>query len=176
METRATPQVSTSAVALRYGLLTGLVYVIYLFVLYATEQEMNTALGWLGLVVPIGGILLAQRYFRAQNGGYMSYGEGMGIGTLLSVVSGALTTLFGYAYRTFIDPEQPQRMAEALRTKFEADGKMSDAQIDQAVEMSQKFSAGPIGLVLGLVTAVIGGVVLSLIISAIVKHNRPEFE
>lgn len=176
METRVTPQVSTGAVGLRYGLITGLVYIIFLFAVYATGQEMNTALGWTGALIPIVSTVLAQRQFRAQNGGYMSYGEGMSIGVLLSAVSGVLTSLFGYAYRTFIDPDQSQRMAEALRTKFEQAGNMSDAQIDQAVSMSQKFSSGPIAVVIGLVTAVLFGVVISLIVSAVMKHNRPEFE
>ena len=89
-----------------------------------------------------GGIYLAHQYFKAQNGGFMSYGQGLVIGMLVSMVSGLLTGFFNYLYRTLIDPEMNGRMLETVRAKMEEGGNMSDEQIESAVNMTAKFSSG----------------------------------
>ena len=105
----------------------------------------------------------------------MSYGEGVGIGAMLSLISGLLSSTFNFVYR-IIDPSVAQQAMEQARAKMEAAGTMSDAQIDQAIAMSQKFSSGPIGFIIGIVASVLIGTILSLIISAFLKHAKPEFE
>lgn len=161
---------------MRYGLLTGLVSIIYMFVLFVSDLAANTAAQWGGLVVPIVGIYLAHQAYKAQNGGFMSYGQGLGLGVMLSAVSGLLTGVFNYVYRTIIDPEMAVRMMEAVRVKMEEAGNMTDEQIDGALQMSEKFSSGPIGIVLGVLVTVFTGFILALIISAFTKHAQPEFE
>ncbi|WP_303312760.1 DUF4199 domain-containing protein [Hymenobacter sp. BT730] len=175
MENTAT-SVTPSSVGIRYGVLTGLVSIIYSFILLATQQEGNTTLSLLAFLIWIGGIWMAHKYFKAHNEGFMSYGQGITIGVLLSLVSGILGATFRYIYMEFIDPAAMQRGMEMARTKLEEKGNLSDEQIDQAVAMSQKFSAGPVGLVIAIVSAVVIGLILSLIISAITKNTRPEFE
>lgn len=175
METNITPA-STTSVSLRFGLLTGLVSIIYMFVLFVSDVAANTAAQWLGLVIPIVGIYLAHQNYKLQNGGFMSYGQGLGIGVMLSAVSGLLTGIFNYVYRTIIDPEMAGRLMEAVRAKMEEAGNMTDEQIDGALKMSEKFSAGPIGIVFGVLITVFTGFILSLIISAFTKHAQPEFE
>jgi len=63
-----------------------------------------------------------------------------------------------------------------MRTKMEAGGNMSDAQIDQAVSLAGKFSTGPIAFVIVIVSSVMMGLLLSLVIAAITKNPKPEFE
>ncbi|GAA3933556.1 DUF4199 domain-containing protein [Hymenobacter algoricola] len=167
--------VTTTAVGIRYGLLVGLASVIFTFILFATGQEGNVPLSLLGMVIWIVGVVLAHKFFKANNGGFMSYSQGLGIGTLLSAVSGVLGAIFRYVYMEFIDPSATQRGMDLARAKLETQG-MDDAQIDQAVAMSQKFSSGPIGLVIAIISSIVLGFILSLIISAITKRNRPEFE
>lgn len=175
METNTTP-VTTTSVALRYGVLTGLVSIIYMFILFVSDMTMNTAAQWAGVVIPIVGIYLAHQNFKRQNAGFMSYGQGLGIGVTLSAVSGLLTAIFNYVYRTFVDPEMAGRMMETVRAKMEAAGNMTDEQIDAALNMSEKFSSGPIGIVFGVLVTVFTGFILALIISAFTKHAQPEFE
>lgn len=171
-----TPAVSTSSVAVRYGLLTGLISIIYLFLTFATGQVANQVLQWVGIIIPIGGIYLAHRAFKKLNGGFMSYGEGLGIGTVLSLVSGIVSALFNYVYKAFIDPDVQTQTMDAMRKKFEEKGGMTDAQIDQTLSMTAKFSTGPIGLAIGIVGALIMGVLISLVVAAFTKNPKPEFE
>jgi len=171
------PSTTTTSIGIRYGILIGLLIIIYSFVLFVTGQEMNQALGWISIaVLPIVGIFLAHKAFKQANQGFMSYGQGLGIGVLLSLISGSLTTIFSYIYRTFIDPDLAARMLEKMRAKLEAVGNMSDTQIDQMLSMSTKFSTGPIGFAVGILSALLLGLVFSLVIAAITKNAKPEFE
>ncbi|SHJ63946.1 Protein of unknown function [Hymenobacter daecheongensis DSM 21074] len=174
MENTTTPVTPTS-VALRYGVLTGLASIIFSFILLVTGQEGNVPLSMLGFIIWIGGVVLAHKFFKANNGGFMSYSQGLGIGTLLSAVSGTMGAIFRYIYMEFIDPSAAQRGIEAMRVKLETQG-LDDEQIEQSIAMSQKFSAGPVGLVFAIVMSIVLGFILCLIISAITKRNRPEFE
>ncbi|MGI4885451.1 MAG: DUF4199 domain-containing protein [Janthinobacterium lividum] len=175
METTTVP-VTTAAVGLRYGLLTGLVSILFSFALFATDQQGNSAIGLLGFVILIAGIVLAHRAFKQANAGYLAYGQGVGIGTMLAAVSGVLSTAFSYVYREFIDPDMSARVLDQARAKLEAAGTMSEAQINQALSMSTKFTTGPIGLVFGVVGSILFGVIFSLVIAAITKNPEPEFE
>jgi len=149
METITSTSPTVTSTGLRYGLLLGLISAVFWFILITTNQVGNTLLGLVPAVLYIAIIVLAQRDFRTRNGGFMSYGEGVGVGALLSLVSGLVSGIINFVYR-IIDPSVVEQAAEQVRAKLEAAGTMSNEQIDQAIAMSQKFSSGPIGLVIGV--------------------------
>jgi uncharacterized integral membrane protein len=175
MENTATPAVSPSSVGLRYGLLTGIVSIILSAVMYMTNTEQSP-LRYLGYLILIGGILMAHQYFKRNNSGFMSFGQGVSIGTTLSAVVGVLSAIFFYIYASFIDNGFINRMVETSRAEMESSGKYSDEQIDQAMAMSQKFMTMPAIAGMAVIGSIIFGLIVSLIISAFTKHTRPEFE
>lgn len=174
MENTATP-VSTSAVAIRYGILTGLVSVIISFVLNMAGLDQSPA-KWLTTVVLIVGIVLANNYFKQQNGGFLSYGQGLSIGTILSILVGVIGAIFTYVYINFIDTGFTARLIEKARADMEMQGKMTDAQIDQAMTWTAKFMTGSMLVAIVIILTVLTGFLASLVISAITKNPRPEFE
>jgi hypothetical protein len=175
METTSNEIVTPTSVGLRFGLLTGLVSVIISFGIDALHME-SSPIRYLTTAVLVVGIILAQRDFKRQNAGFMGYGQGLGIGTVLSAVVGVLSAAFTYVYTNFVDPEMMTRAMEKVRADMEAKGNMSDAQIDQAMAMSAKFTSGPILLVFVLIGSIVIGFIISLITSAIIKNAKPEFE
>jgi hypothetical protein len=174
MENTTTPVTSTS-VAVRYGLLTGLISIIISYGLNMAGLE-NSPAKWLTSLVLVGGIFLAQNAFKQQNQGFMSYGQGLKIGTLLAGIAGILSAISSYVYITFIDPDFLNRIMDKTRAEMEAKGTMSDAQIDQAMGWTSKMMNGPMMFVSVLVGSLIMGFLASLIITAITKNSRPEFE
>ncbi|OGX84510.1 DUF4199 domain-containing protein [Hymenobacter glacialis] len=174
METSSTP-VSTTSVGMRYGLLTGLVSIIFSFGLFAAQME-DSPIKYVGYLVLIGGLIMAMRYYKASNFGFMSYGEGLGIGILVSAVVGALSAIFTYVYMNVIDPDAVSRMTEKVRAGMEEGGKLTDEQIDQSMAMAGKFMNGPFMVVAVVISSVLVGLLLSLVISAFIKHTKPEFE
>ena len=175
MENTSTSAVTPTSVGIRYGVLIGIASIIFSMVLFMTNADQSPA-RWLGLIIIIGGIYLAHGFFKRNNAGFMSYGQGLGIGVIVSAVAGLLSGIFNYIYVSFIDPTYMERIMEATRAKMEEGGNMSDEQIDQAIAMSQKFSSGPISILFAILGSILIGLILSLIISAITKHSRPEFE
>jgi hypothetical protein len=175
MQTSTAPAITTTSIGLRYGLLTGVVSIIISFLLNVTQLEQSPA-KWLTLVVLIVGIILAQKAFRQANEGYMSYGQGLGVGMVLAAVSSVLGAIFSYIYVTLIDPEMPTRILEKVRADSEARGNMSDAQIEQAMRWTAMFVQGPALAGIALVSGVLMGLIVSLITAAVLKNPKPEFE
>ncbi|MBD2720492.1 DUF4199 domain-containing protein [Hymenobacter armeniacus] len=174
MEANSTP-VTTTSVALRYGLLTGLVSIIVSFALNVLHLEQSPA-RWLSLLILAGGIWLAQHFYKQHNGGYMSYGEGMGIGMLLALVSSVIGAIFSYIYVSFVDNDAITRMLDKARADMESRGGVSDEQIDQAMQMTAKFMTPGFIALFVVLFSLLFGLGLSLVISAIVKNSKPEFE
>lgn len=169
------PQPSVTSVALKYGFITALVGVVYTLIIMVADLGDNRWLSGLSYLILIAGIMLAMKQYKAINYGYMSYGQGLGIGTLVSAIFGLLSGIFVWLYTTFVDTDYMNRMMEK-QTEALLDQGMSDEQVEQAMAMTENFQ-GPLAMILGgLVGAVVIGFLLSLILSAIMKNNRPEFE
>jgi hypothetical protein len=168
-------QPSVMSVALKYGFITALVAIVYSLILLISDLNDN---GWLAAVsymILIAGILLAMKQYKAINYGYMSYGQGLGIGTIVSAIYGVLSAIFMWIYTSFVDPEYMER--QLLKSEAEMlERGMSQEQIDAAMEMTQSFQGPVMLIVIGTLSAIIMGFIFSLILAAIMKNNRPEFE
>ncbi|RZK16318.1 MAG: DUF4199 domain-containing protein [Hymenobacter sp.] len=175
MESTTKIDATPSSVGIRYGLLTGLVSILITFGLNVAHLEASP-LKYLTTIVMIVGIILAQRDFKQRNEGFMSYGQGVGIGVITSTVLGVISAIFTYVYTAFVDPEIMTRAMNKARADLEAKGNLSDAQIDQAMALSSKFTSGPILWVLVIVGSIVIGLIISLITAAVLKNAKPEFE
>jgi hypothetical protein len=175
METSTVNTVTPVTVGVRYGLLVGLVSIIISFGLNVSHLEQSPA-KWLTMVVLVVGTVLAQKFFRQANDGFMSYGQGLGVGMVLAGVSSVLSAIFSYLYTTVIDPEMTARILDKARSDMEARGNMSDAQIDQALHWTSMFMQGPALLGIVLVGGLLTGLIVSLITAAVLKNPKPEFE
>ena len=168
-------QPSVAPVALKYGLIAALAGVVYSLILMVTDLGDNRILSSLAYLIMIAGIVFAMQQYKAINYGYMSYGQGLGIGSIVSVVFGFLSGLFTWLYTTFVDPEYMARVMEKQRVQLLEQG-LSDEQIDASMKMAENFQ-GPVTMILGAaVVTLIIGFILSLIIAAVMKNSRPEFE
>ena len=165
-------QTTTARTALKWGLITGIVLVVYSTILYTFNLTTNGALSLVIYGILIGGLILGMREYRTNNGGYMTYGEGMGLGALLSAVAGLLSSAFTVFYTQIIDPGFQERMVGQMRDQLEEQGKMSDEQIDQTIGWMQKFQSPGLQFIFGLLGTILIGVVLSLIIAAFIRRNK----
>ena len=168
-------QPSVSSVALKYGLIGALASVVFTAVLLIAGVEVSGWIGSLGYLILIGAMAIAMKEYKKSNYGYMSYGQGLGIGTLVSLFFGILGGVFMYIYTSFIDPNYTSSMMDKQRIELEEKG-MSDEQIDHAIAMGESFSSPVMMIVWSIVGYLFIGFILSLIVAAIMKHKRPEFE
>ncbi|MGV3640115.1 MAG: DUF4199 domain-containing protein [Adhaeribacter sp.] len=166
---------SAMSVALRYGLLTGFVSVIFSLVLYVTGLSENKLVSALGFIILIAGIVMAHQYYKKENGGYMTYGQGLGIGSLLSVIVGVMSGIFVYIYIKFIDSAYLERIRDMQMAELEKRN-MSEEQMEQAMAVTDKLMGAEMMVVWSIVGSLLMGFLFSLIIAALTKRTRPAYE
>lgn len=168
-------QASPARIALKYGLLTSLAIIIFTTIVNVTGLFLNKGLSSLSYVILIVGIVLAMKDFRVANKGYMSYGQGLGLGSMLSAIIGLLGSMFMMFYNQFIDSTIVQQVMDAARQDMESRG-MDDAQIDQAMAFTEKLTSPGIQFFIGVLGFLVTGFIFSLIIAAIMRKEKPVFE
>jgi hypothetical protein len=165
-------ETSTARVALKWGVITGLALIVYSTLLYTLGQMTNGMLTIVIYVIIVIGLVLGMREYRTLNGGYLTFGEGVGLGALLSAVAGLLSSAYTVLYSTVIDPGMQERVMEQMREQLENQGKLSDEQIDQAMEISQSFQSPGLQFIIGIFGTIFIGVVFSLVIAAILRQSK----
>lgn len=169
MEERA----SIKSVGIKWGLILGILSIAFFMVGIALGDPNMTALRWLSILVIIGVIVMAHREYKNNGDGFMTYGQGLGLGTLVAAVSSVISAIFSYVYIKFIDDNFLANTREMQIQEFERQG-MSDEQIEMAVEMSSRFTTPEMILVIGIVFGIFIGFIISLIVSAFTKNSNPE--
>ncbi len=168
-------KISISKVGMRYGLIAAALLIVYGLVLQFTELYTNQALGWVSYLILAVLIYLAHGAFKDGGDGYMSIGQGLGIGMLVSVVAGAISSVFTFAYLKFVDDSMIQRIMDVQIEKMEEQG-LDDATIDQAMKTVEKMMTPPMMLIMGIVAMAFIGFIISLIVSLITKKNNPQLQ
>ncbi len=163
---------STARLALKWGLITGVALIVYTTVLYTLGQMQSGGLTALVYVIIAVCLVLAIREFRTLNGGYLSISDGVGLGALASAISGFISATYNLIYTTFIDPGILEQMQNQARANLEDQGKLTDEQIEQTLEIMQKFQSPGLLFLMGILGSILVGVVFSLIISAIMRRKK----
>ena len=167
-----TEKPSTARLALKWGLITGVAVIVYSTLLFTLGGMDN---GWLalpGYAIIIGGLTLGIREFRLLNGGYLSIGEGVSLGTLQAAVSGLLSSIYNAIYTTLIDPGVGERILNQARARLEEQGRLTDEQIEQAIDITQRYQTPGFQILFGVLGSVLIGLIVSLIISAIMRRKK----
>ena len=166
---------STGKLALKWGLIFGIVLILYSLIINMTGQFSNRPLQFVSYIFFIAAIVMAHKEYKQTGDGYMSYGKGLGIGTLTVVVAAIISSIFGFIYMTMIDPSIMDMIREQQIMDMEERG-MSDAQIEQAMQMTEAFTSPAALAIIGVIVSVIFGFILSLIVTAFTKNSNPELE
>lgn len=164
-----------SRVAIRYGLMFGIIGSIFSVLLYVFQLETNKFLPQATWIIFIIAIVVAIKEYRKQNQGFVSYGQGLSVGALTSAIMGFVNSLLSTFYLQVIDNTPLQRISEQTRITLEEKG-MDDQQIEAALEMSQKFQSPGMLFLFSVIGSAVMGLILSLIIAAILQKKRPVFE
>ncbi len=139
-----------------------LIYVVTSIVITFAFQFLNvnqaSSVKYLGYIPFIAFLLLAQKEYRDQLGGFISFGDGFVAGLLYSVFSGIILAVFIYIYFAIISPQVWQQMLEFQRQAMQ-DKNYSADQIDQGMNFMQKF---------GVIFAAVGVLIMTPIIGAII--------
>lgn len=99
----------------------------------------------------------------------MSYGRAVGTGTLISLYSGLMSSVYTFIHFKFLNTEFVEYQLALARTQWEAAG-MTEAQMDQFEKGMRAFSGPVVYAIFTPIMSVIIGVICCLIIAAFVKR------
>jgi hypothetical protein len=167
--------VTTRSVGIRYGLILSVISIAYfLGISMAGLAGEGGIWSFIGAIPSIIVIVLAHKYFKDNGNGFMEYGQGFGIGFWIVLISSIVSSAFTYVYIKFIDTTFTQTMLDKSRDSMAEGGNMSDAQIDQAMEITSKFMSPEAIVGMGIVMGLIFGCIIALIVTIFTKKSNPE--
>jgi len=166
------PLPSVLSTGIRYGVLLGIINIAYFMVLVTVGADTTQGFGrWSGLLLNAAILVLAHLYFREQGNGYMSYGQGLGIGFLTGLVSGFLYSLFFIVFISYIDTDFMRVLQDAQREAMEESG-VSEEQIEQGMKIAARFSTPGFLFLFSVIGTVIIQMAVALAVS--IFTQRPD--
>jgi hypothetical protein len=181
MEQTTDPAPTLMNHGLRWGVIVGIVSILWTVALYAIDYTVMVQLKMLfvSLAIYVGFAIYAGIDYRKAAGGYLSYGKAWQHAMIIFASSALISTLFGLLLYNVIDPELPAKLTDASldnsRAMMQGFG-MPESQIDTELEKARERTANqftPAGMAMGYGIILIVSAVLALITSIFVKKNEP---
>jgi hypothetical protein len=174
MENEEVTLVTPRSVGIRYGLFLALAGIAYFVILNVAGIDMTQGVGrWGSTVFYIALIFLAQKYYKDNGNGYMSYAQGLGITFWMALLSSVIGSIFTWVYVKYVDASFIQNILEKQEEAMLERG-MSQEQVRQAMSMVEKFTTPEMMLIFGIVGGIIMILFIGLIVTAFTKKNSPE--
>lgn len=180
-DTIAQPKKTLSSRAITAGLYIAAVSIVLGLIVYVAglnEAMMtNKALSWTNNILSLGimfyFIHTAIRLYRDQdNSGYLTVGNGMGVGTLAGLVAGVITAIWMIIFMTFIAPDLIEMTKRVTMEQMQEAGQ-SEEQAEQFMEMSAIFFSPGFISVMVAIFSVFFGFLSGLVSGLIQKRDRP---
>ncbi|MDP1580748.1 MAG: DUF4199 domain-containing protein [Candidatus Didemnitutus sp.] len=128
---------------------------------------------WLGFVIMFVVLWLGIKAVREEREhGAISYGQAVGAGVVISLLSGLMTSVYTFIHFKFINTSFVDYQMEILRGRW-AEAGLTDPQMEQAENMTRMMMGPAMSAVMTCVGMLIVGLILSLIIAAFVKRAAP---
>lgn len=157
--------------ALTWGIILGLVSIVYSVILYMVDQVFNQTLGYLSILILIAGLVISVKSYRDNVlEGEITFGKAFGFGVLVALVSAVLGAIYNYLLYTVIDPDLQKKMLEMAAEKMLEQG-MPEGQIDQALEITKRFMSPVFTSIIAVFSGTLFGTIISLVVAAIFKKE-----
>lgn len=170
---------NSTAIAIRFGLLTGLVKIILdtlTYQFFLSSWLMMTSMTAIGFIAGIALMIIAGKQQRREMGGYMDIKEAFRIVFITALIAVVLNYAYGYVYMHFIDTTMMDKIKEASISSAEKWGAPQETLDRMADEFDkQSIDKNNIGKqMLGLAGSIVLYGILSFICAAIIKKNKPK--
>jgi TRAP-type C4-dicarboxylate transport system permease small subunit len=169
MEENEANVTTVRSVGLKYGLISALISIVFFLVLVLSGlNAFDNKWSWINVIVSIAILYLAHKNFKDEGDGFMTYGQGVGIGFWIALVAVVVGGLFTYVYSNFIDTGAMDAFYEQQYEKMQTNG-MQDEQIDVAIEWTKKLF-WPMYIFFGIFF----GVLIAVLVSIFTQKKAPE--
>jgi len=162
---------------LKYGLILGLVSIVFSVLIYMFDLTFATWTIIPSLLLSFIVLFLLQRSYRdTYNNGFITYGKSLGVGVVIFIYASVIIAIYTYLLYTVIDPGMIDKQMAMAADKMVAKG-IPEASMDAALKMQEKMLKPWIISLMGIFTTIFYGFILSLISSIFVaKQGNPLLE
>lgn len=167
---------SAKKIMINYGLLLGIISILFNVIMYVTNNHIQPhwTLQLIGFIIFIIIIVIAHKAFRKENGGFMKLGEAIKIGLGIALISAILGVIYTYILMNYIEPTYMEQVMSIQKdAMLESNPNMTQEQIDQALEMSKKFSGTGIIIAFQIIAGLFFGFIISLFSGLALKRENP---
>lgn len=173
MEDVSTPQQSSVlSVGLKFGIIASLLQVVVIMVKVALGQNPYEstfdAFAVVGILLALALVALAHIDFKKNGDGFMSFGQGLGIGMIMTLVSLVVMIIFTYVYLNYADPTAWTAVVDKAKEDMAKRGS-SESDIKNAESMIGLFF-----WVFFVVFSLFFGFVYALLVTIFTHKRRPE--
>jgi len=167
---------SATEIAIKWGAIYVITSIVITYIIQFLNLDPDSSIKWFAMLPFVAFMFLAQKEFKDNNGGYITFGEGFKVGFLFAILSGVVLAIFTYLYYSVLSPQMLEKLLSSAEAKLAEKGTLSQEQIDQAMGFTRKL-LNPVGMaIIAVIFSAISGVVVSLIGAAIVKKERSAFD
>jgi hypothetical protein len=168
-------QVKSKSFIVNNGAILGVASIIFSLVLYASGNHLppHWSASVVSLVLFVVLIVIGTKQFKAANGGFLTWGEGVKIGVGIAVLAGLIVVIYNYFFANYIEPDYMAQLMEIQNQAFLDQG-MTEEQIEATNAMTSAFQSPGVMAAVGIISYAIGGFIVSAITAAIMKKSEEE--
>lgn len=166
-------QVSIKSVGVKWGIILALISIVLSLIVNIFEMYGNdTIIQVVSMILLVAALAMSYSEFKAGNEGFMSLGQGFGLGMLIITISSVISNVFSYFYMTLIDPGMIDSIREIQIAEMENQG-LTDEQIEMAMEYAELFMTPHMIVLMAFIFTLFFGAIISVIVAAIMQKKKP---
>ena len=175
------PKKTLSQRATTAGLIIAGAGILLNLVFYVTGMDMemltNPTLSWINRILLIGiSYYFTQAALRSHRdedlGGYLSIGQGIGLGTLAGLIAGIISAVWFYIFTTFIATDMMDKIKQISLEQMQEQGQSAEAA-EKAMEMMSFFFNPVFFAVVVVISSVFFGFLCGLVAGLVLKKDKP---
>ncbi len=169
-------EVKTKKFTVQYGLLGGLVGVVFGIMLFSMDLHYDRSAAIQGIQFGILGVfvVIGILQFKKANGSYLTIKQALKIGAGIGLIAALIGTVYFLILSNVIEPDYLEKAGEISKVQaFEDNPRLTQEQWDQGMEIQKKFF--PILLAIGLIMSALFGLVIGLITGLIAKKDKASY-
>lgn len=160
-------------IAVNYGLLLALVYILILVIIYVTNIEQNWVIGIVRVSITIFLLFTAIKAYREGNAGFLKLGEALKVGLATAAIAGIVAGLYAYLHYSFVYPEYIDIIMEEARQSVSERDDLTEEQKMMGLELTKKLTSPFMMATISLIGSLFFGFIISLFSGLILKRDNP---
>lgn len=160
-------------IAYTYGLYSALISIAVLIIMYVANLDKSWILSGASFVLGVLVLVYGIKAYKHSNANTLTLGQAIKVGLAIAVVGGLITAIYSYVHYEFIYPEFIEMQKEtAYQQMTEQNPEMTQAQVDQAMEISGMFMNPGFFSLMSIIGSLVFGLIVSLIAGLVMKSDN----